>query len=189
MNEGDRELETPQHHRWFGGGVGSAAALAFLACFALGAAAGALSGKGVLAPAVRQPIEFNHAKHVKENGLECSVCHAFFEKEAFSGLPGADVCANCHSEAQGSSPEEARLVRLIQGGAPLDWRPLFRQPPHVFYSHRRHIVVAKIECPACHGSLAESTAPPVRVARLGMRQCIECHQRRGVSTDCTVCHR
>jgi hypothetical protein len=140
-------------------------------------------------PSVRQPIAFNHRKHVEEVGLACSTCHEYYEKEAFSGLPTADACGACHSEPQGKTAEEAALVKLLASGAPLDWKPLFRQPPHVFYSHRRHVVSGKIECGVCHGTIAKSTVPPSSVKRLQMQDCIDCHERRGVSTACTTCHR
>jgi hypothetical protein len=137
----------------------------------------------------QQPIAFNHLKHVEEVDLECDTCHQFYAKETFSGLPRAEVCTQCHEEAQGSSPEEAKLVQLIQGGKPLEWRSLFRQPPHVFFSHRRHAVVAEMQCADCHGTIAKSEAPPTRVKKLRMDDCIVCHELRGASTDCTACHR
>ena len=140
-------------------------------------------------PAVHQPIAFNHQKHVKDNDLGCSTCHEFYEKEAFSGLPTSEICASCHLEPQGKSEEERKLVRLLKAGAPLDWKPLFLQPPHVYYSHRRHVVVAKLECPACHDAIGASSAPPRRVERLRMEDCIGCHEKRGAPTDCTACHR
>jgi hypothetical protein len=174
---------------WLAGGGRSTGVLGFVVCFVLAGAAAFLRNVPVLATPVEQPIAFNHAKHVQELTLECSVCHASFETEAFSGLPGLEVCASCHSEPQGSSKEEAKLVQLVRSGAPLEWRPLFRQPPHVFYSHRRHVVAAKIQCPTCHGSIAETTAPPASVERLRMQQCIDCHRSLGVSTVCTACHR
>ncbi len=142
-----------------------------------------------LRPATGQPIAFNHQKHVKDLDLACPTCHLTVEKEAFSGLPDADVCAFCHAEPQGKSEEEKRLVQFLKTGAPLSWSPLFRQPPHIFYSHRRHVAVAKIECRVCHGTIAATTAPPARVRRLRMSDCISCHQRSGASTDCTACHR
>ncbi len=136
-----------------------------------------------------QPIAFNHRKHVKDLDLACSSCHQFYEKETFSGLPDADVCATCHLEPQGKSREEEKLVKLLKAGATPQWVPLFRQPAHVFYSHRRHVVAAKIECAVCHASIAESTAPPAAVRKLRMQDCLDCHRRSGVSTDCTACHR
>ena len=138
---------------------------------------------------VRQPISFNHRKHVEDNALTCSTCHQFYEKEAFSGLPSAEDCAVCHLEAQGKSAEELKLVRLLKAGAPLDWIPLFRQPPHVYYSHRRHVIAGKLDCGVCHGAIAKSVEPPARVQRLRMQDCIDCHLRKGVSADCTTCHR
>ena len=50
-------------------------------------------GPSFIRPAVQQPIVFNHRKHVKELDLACSSCHLTVEKEAFSGLPDAEVCA------------------------------------------------------------------------------------------------
>ena len=166
-----------------------AAALGFLVfLFAGGAAMIFRSGRAPGGPVV-QPIAFNHKKHVKDLDLACSTCHAYYEKESFSGIPGSDVCISCHAEAQGKSDEEAKLVKLLTSGAPLVWKPLFRQPPHVFYSHRRHVVVAKLDCTACHGAIAETSTPPRRVKRLVMDDCLGCHRQKGVPTDCTACHR
>ncbi len=140
-------------------------------------------------PAVQQPIAFNHQKHVKDNDLACSTCHEYYEKEAFSGLPSSEICSSCHLEPQGKSAEEQKLVRLLKAGAPLDWKPLFLQPPHVYYSHRLHVMTAKIDCPVCHGGIAQTSFPPARVRRLKMADCIDCHEKRGAPTQCTACHR
>lgn len=136
-----------------------------------------------------QPIAFNHRKHVAEQKIECSTCHEHYQTQAFSGLPTVDTCAMCHTEAIGKSAEEKKLVRLIREGKPLVWQSLFRQPAHVFYSHRRHVMQAKLACEQCHGRFADTTSPPVRVARLTMTECVECHTARGVAIDCTTCHR
>jgi Cytochrome c7 and related cytochrome c/Class III cytochrome C family len=172
-----------------GRGRWAAPALGFLIPFAITAAVVALRPYHGPTKPVRQPIAFNHHKHVEEASLTCSTCHQFFETEAFSGLPAADVCAMCHLEPQGKSAEERELVRLLKAGAPLDWKPLFRQPSHVFSSHRRHVVVAKIDCAVCHGDIGKSTEPPSQVRRLVMQDCIDCHRRRGAAAECTTCHR
>lgn len=142
-----------------------------------------------LRPAVRQPISFNHKKHVTELDIGCTTCHVTVETEAFSGLPDADVCAGCHLEPQGKSEEEKRLVEMLKKGTALAWKPLFRQPAHIFYSHRRHVIAAKLQCRVCHGAIADTVAPPVRVRRLAMNDCVSCHRKGHVSTDCTACHR
>ena len=164
-------------------------ALSFLALLVVSGGAEAWRYGHSAGKPVVQPIAFDHKKHVEENQLACSTCHEYFEKETFSGLPGAEICASCHLEPQGKSAEEAKLVQLLQGGEPLEWKPLFRQPPHVFFTHRRHVVVAHLECAVCHGSIAASLVPPGRVQRLHMRDCLECHRRAGATTACTGCHR
>ena len=137
-----------------------------------------------------QPIAFNHRLHTQELELECTACHEFYEEEAFSGLPTADTCSFCHSEdSLGESPEDAKLVKLLATGEPLEWQPLFRQPSHVFYSHRRHVVVAGIECEVCHGDIAMAEVPPTRVETLTMEACLDCHNEHQAETDCTGCHR
>jgi menaquinone reductase, multiheme cytochrome c subunit len=136
-----------------------------------------------------QPVAFNHRKHVRENKIECSVCHAFYETQTFSGLPALDTCATCHTEAIGKSAEEQKVVKLVRDNQPLVWNSLFRQPPHIFYSHRRHVVKANLKCERCHGDIADTVAPPARVVKLRMNDCIACHEARGVAADCTTCHR
>jgi hypothetical protein len=167
----------------------AAAALGFFLLLLLSSGV-MLVGRGIFSsPPTHQPIDFNHRKHVEENGMECVTCHEFFETESFSGLPSAETCSFCHSEAQGDSPEEQKLVRFIQEGRTLDWKPLYRQPPHVFYSHRTHVAVAQLECSTCHGTMGESETPPEYMDPMAMDECIDCHEQRGVATDCTTCHK
>ena len=155
----------------------------------LGAAAIAFATGGLRPRSVDQPIAFNHRKHVIDNQLGCSTCHTSYESETFSGLPDAEICATCHSEAQGKSAEEAKLVQLLKEQRPLTWNSLFRQPSHIFYSHRRHVVKAGIKCERCHGAFALTTSPPRSVTRLKMADCIGCHLENNVSVECTTCHR
>ncbi len=153
----------------------------------LGAGIAVLAGLGAPSPRVHQPIAFDHRLHAKQNGIECSTCHAW--SEAFSGLPAADTCATCHAEPLGGTAEEAKLVTLLRAGGPLAWRPLFAEPRHVFFTHRRHVSIARIDCETCHRGIAEARAPPERVRRLRMQDCVGCHKRSGAPTDCTACHR
>jgi len=164
------------------------AIIAFVVCFVAAGAVGFVTGQ-FRSPSLDQPIAFNHKKHVVDNQLGCSTCHTFYETETFSGLPDADICSTCHSESQGKSAEEAKLVKLLKEGKPLVWNSLFRQPSHIFYSHRRHVVKAQIKCERCHGDFAQTASPPKSVRRLKMADCIACHEERNVPVDCTTCHR
>jgi hypothetical protein len=161
------------------------AASGFVSFFLLSGAA------AILIPSrTEQPIAFNHRKHVVDNEMGCSECHEFYEKETFSGLPSAETCAFCHlDELQGENAEERRLATLLEEGEDLKWEQLFRQPPHVFYSHRRHVGVAQMECTDCHGSIGESETPPKRVKQLTMDDCLDCHEEEEVAAECTTCHR
>ena len=164
------------------------ALLGFVGVAVLAAGGGFVAGGGGLS-FERNSVSFNHRRHAVDNEISCDTCHPFVAEETFSGLPDADVCSTCHAEAIGKSAEEAKLVRLIAEGTPLEWKRLFRQPAHVFYSHRRHVAVAKIDCPVCHQDVGRSESPPTTVRRLSMTDCIECHRSRGVPAHCTTCHR
>jgi len=156
------------------------------------ASAGFAAGRIAFRPseAVEQPIQFNHRKHTTDLGLDCSTCHEYYATGAHSGLPALATCLTCHDPAVTDSRQEARLVELSHEDPPPVFRKLFRLPNHVYYSHRRHVVVAKLPCETCHGGIADTAAPPPRpLVRITMSTCTDCHAERHVSTDCTGCHR
>ncbi len=138
---------------------------------------------------VRQPIAFNHAKHVA-NGIACTDCHSGVETQTRATLPELDTCMNCHQTALTESREEAKLRDAAAAGKPISWQPLTQVPPHVFFSHRRHVAGAKLACGECHGPIEKTTTPPPRALRtLTMNTCLGCHKEKGVDADCNDCHR
>jgi hypothetical protein len=140
--------------------------------------------------AVVQPIQFNHQKHVKDVGMECSACHEYFSEHQHSGLPSLSLCAGCHQQPLTKSPEEAKLIALAASASPPAFRKLFRLPDHAYYSHRRHVGIAKLLCVTCHGAIAETTTPPRHpLVQITMKTCTDCHTRQSVQADCTACHR
>ena len=95
-------------------------------------------------------------------------------------------------------------------GGEIPWRRVWRLPPHVFFSHRSHVVAAGVKCQTCHGPMETLDRPPGRpLKQLAMSDCIGCHEQwrwpdegvargaelarvptaRRVSTDCNACHR
>jgi hypothetical protein len=135
-------------------------------------------------------VAFNHLKHTKDLGLDCQTCHQQVSTGAHAGLPDAATCRLCHEAKQGTSPEAARVTALLAGGDPLRFNKLFRLPPHVYYSHRRHVGIAKLECPNCHGDIAMTQRPPGRpLVGIKMNFCLDCHRAKGQSLDCVSCHR
>jgi hypothetical protein len=156
------------------------------------ATAGFAAGRAVLRPTERvaQPIQFNHQKHVKVVGLECSACHEYYATSEHSGLPSLELCKGCHAEALTESSEEQKLLKLMASDPQPVFLKLFRLPDHARYSHRRHVTAGRLACETCHGAIAETTAPPASpLVRITMDSCTRCHADRGVKTDCTDCHR
>ncbi|UCC72928.1 MAG: cytochrome c3 family protein [Gemmatimonadota bacterium] len=141
-------------------------------------------------PTVPQPVAFNHRKHTEELGLNCEFCHVYVTKRAHAGLPNAQTCTMCHQATQGTSAEAARVTTLLAEGDPLTFNKLFRLESHVFYTHRRHVGIAELECATCHGAIAATERPPARpLVRIDMDFCMDCHREQGQTLDCNACHR
>lgn len=161
-------------------------ALAFVLCFLLTDLLALFIGASRV---VRQPIAFNHAKHM-ENGTVCTDCHAGVQNAAHATLPPLATCMGCHETQLSQSPEEGKLRAIAQTGREVAWAQLTSVPAHVYFSHRRHVQLGRLDCAECHGPVAKSTSPPVAVYRQPtMDNCLECHAKRGVKTDCNDCHR
>jgi hypothetical protein len=172
-----------------GGGVARRGLLYWAVGFVLVAAV-ALPVLASRRPRVEQPVAFNHRKHTEELGLQCDFCHVYVRTGAHAGLPDAETCAMCHEAMEGTTAEAARVRELIAAGDPLRFKKLFRLPSHVFYTHRRHVGIAGLECRNCHGAIAETERPPERpLVKIRMAFCLDCHRQRGQSVDCTACHR
>lgn len=139
---------------------------------------------------VPQPVAFSHKTHAGDLGLGCEFCHKYFRTGAHSGLPDGQTCSFCHSVVVGENEEAARLTELLGRSEPLQFNKLFRLPDYVFYTHRRHVAIGGLECSECHGGIAETERAPERpLVEIKMAFCVDCHEERDVTTDCTACHR
>lgn len=145
-----------------------------------------------------QPINYNHAIHQEEAGMSCEDCHYFREDGTYAGKPKLSACAECHSEPQGETEDEAKLVaEFVEPEKEIPWISYSKQPDNVFFSHAAHVKMAEMECTDCHRSVEGQTkAPPVKINRLTgypneimkMYVCEDCHARENVSNACDVCH-
>ncbi len=137
----------------------------------------------------QQPIRYNHAIHVA-NGLACEDCHVGARTSERATLPGLDTCLGCHREPLTKSTEEEKIRVIERSGQEIAWVQVTRVPRHVYFSHRRHVSLAGLNCSECHGAMEKRTEPPSRPFRpMTMDACIECHQQRKASHDCNDCHR
>lgn len=139
---------------------------------------------------VRQPVAYNHRVHVKQLELACDHCHETSRDGEVAGLPPLSTCAGCHQEANGTSAEEAKVVEAVRAGREIAWARLYEVPRHVYFTHRRHVAVARIACERCHGDMgAQTRPPPAPLVAVSMDGCMDCHRERGASRDCDACHR
>jgi len=163
----------------------------------LGALAAAFLGAAAVASRAGAPgpIRFNHRAHLQAK-VDCTACHLGVMDPSEARLPAIDTCTGCHKDPPGANPGKRTLAQLAAAGEELRWPPSgVRQPDHVFFSHPRHVDVAKLDCTVCHPEVVNASAPP-RTRRLSMRACEECHARHPESAgatrariDCVECHR
>ncbi len=137
---------------------------------------------------LEQPLSFNHQKH-HEQGIECSTCHPFYKEQTFSGMPTLAVCMECHQDSLTQHPNEEKIRQYQKNGQGLPWKRIYQQPDDVFFSHRRHVVLAGMDCQECHGDIGRSEKPPTKPwMKMTMKWCMDCHAKKKVNNDCLACH-
>src|SRR5208282_4827040 len=138
-------------------------------------------------PSVSQPVQFNHAVHVK--ALQCNFCHQYVEKAGFAGIPSVKVCATCHRGKVSGSEEAEKVRAFVKEHREIPWQRIYRVPSYVNFSHRRHVLLGGLQCESCHGNLRVASTPQARPAfAISMNRCMACHEERKVDTDCLTCH-
>jgi hypothetical protein len=138
-----------------------------------------------------QPIIFDHKIHTETAALKCVDCHRFVEKNASAEIPKQEVCQTCHgADPISQSPEEKKLLEYIAEGKEVPWRQIYKVPPHVYFSHRRHVVRGKLECSVCHGDMSAAVVPvSSQAVTISMKNCMNCHREKKITIDCLACHR
>jgi hypothetical protein len=164
---------------------------------ALLAAAGALVLGGA-APAPEQPLRFSHKVHAGDARIGCTSCHIYAERGPVAGVPSMARCQGCHKfvkedkENAQLDQELKALRKVLDEGKAVEWARVHRVPDHVYFTHQRHVVTAKLACKECHGEVEKMEAVR-QVAPLTMGWCLECHQkpqnRTKAPTDCWACHK
>ncbi|MEK6777886.1 MAG: cytochrome c3 family protein [bacterium] len=140
--------------------------------------------------AIEQPIQYNHYKHTQKLEIECVMCHQGVKDGVRATLPSVEICMGCHSEPQTNSPEEEKIRKFASKNEEIPWKRLFEVPNHVFFSHRRHVSVAGLDCTKCHGDMAFRKTPPSKAPmKISMNACLSCHRKLHAKTDCVSCHR
>lgn len=130
-----------------------------------------------------QPIWFSHKVHAGQNEIDCMYCHYAAEDSKSAGIPGTDVCMNCHNVVkngtQTGTDEINKVLDSWKTGMPIEWIRVHNLPDHVFFSHAQHVNAGKRECAECHGPIEEMDRV-AQVEDLSMGWCLDCHRRTEV---------
>jgi hypothetical protein len=131
-----------------------------------------------------QPVKFSHQVHAGQNGTDCIYCHSYAPFSKSAGIPGENVCMNCHLLVRNGSRsgvfEIAKVVGSYENKKPIEWVRIHNLPDHVFFSHAQHVSAGKINCSECHGAVDKMNRM-IQVSDLSMGWCINCHRTREVN--------
>jgi hypothetical protein len=137
-------------------------------------------------PAPEQPLPYSHKTHVGI-GLPCQLCHTNPAPGTLMTFPTTSTCMKCHAALVSDRPAIKKLAEYAESKQPIPWVRVYKVLPGVTWTHRRHLEAA-VQCETCHGAVGDLDAMSETTAVTGMASCISCHQARGVSAACSVCH-
>lgn len=138
-------------------------------------------------PEATQPLEFPHNTHIDKK-IMCEVCHEGVATGPVAGIPGVKTCMICHEAIATDRPRIQQITAMRDKGIDLAWQRVygFSAPDHVKFNHAPHIRV-KVDCATCHGNMAEQTVAERKVDHT-MGFCVNCHNEKKASVDCSTCH-
>jgi hypothetical protein len=137
-----------------------------------------------------QPIQYNHKLHVEEADLTCLDCHQNINTLARASIPNISICGDCHDDTDSENSEERKVAEYVVKGANIPWAQVHKIPDHAYFSHRRHVKLAQIECIDCHGDVTQMERPFIEAfVVMEMEWCMDCHEQLNVTNDCSACHR
>ena len=157
-----------------------------VAVLVLGVFVAAWIGLGQTPTPREQPIPYSHKHHAGTLKLQCTFCHENKEPGELMGIPAAAKCMGCHKSVKTDSPHIQKLAGFNEQKRPVPWVRIYQIPSYVFFSHKAHLA-AGATCAECHGAVAEREVLR-REVPVNMGTCMECHQKRKASNDCTFCH-
>jgi len=134
-----------------------------------------------------QPIPFSHRVHAGVKQINCRFCHPFVDRSQKAGLPSLEKCFFCHKYIIPKHPQLLKEKEHYDRNDPVPWVRIFFVPDYVKFRHQPHIAVAKLQCGACHGSVAAMDR--LLPVNLQMGFCIGCHKKLKAQLDCWLaCH-
>jgi len=146
--------------------------------------------------APEQPFAYNHKIHAGDYKIDCQYCHSTVTYSKKAGIPGTNVCMNCHSSGVlgfrpfANKSDGKRVQKLIgelsnnywsKSKSP-EWTRIHNMPDHVRFSHAPHVKAllkpgaeTKTACIPCHGDVATMDVVAQQES-LNMGFCVNCHR-------------
>jgi hypothetical protein len=121
----------------------------------------------------RQPLPFSHKQHAGTMKLQCKTCHPNPDPGESMTIASPSACIQCHPA-------------FAKNSQPIPWVRVYQIPSYVNFSHRVHLETGNT-CADCHGKVAERDQL-FKEGNISMGGCMQCHQAKKVSIDCTFCH-
>jgi hypothetical protein len=122
-----------------------------------------------------QPIPFSHKQHADDLGINCQYCHYQVTKSTHAGVPGTEICLNCHLNlANKNLLSLSPLMRSAENNTPIPWVRIHETPDFAYFPHAPHIA-AGVGCQTCHGNINEMKVVK-QEKPLSMAWCLECHR-------------
>ena len=121
-----------------------------------------------------QPVQFSHAHHAGELGIDCRYCHTTVERLAYAGIPPTQTCMNCHAQIWRDSSFLEPVRASWRDDRSIDWIKVYDLPGYVYFNHSIHIAKG-VGCESCHGNVTEMNVL-WQNPTLHMEWCLDCHR-------------
>lgn len=121
-----------------------------------------------------QPVEYSHAFHAGQLGMDCRYCHNHVEQSPHANVPPTQTCMNCHSQVATGSAKLLPVRESWATGVPLQWVKVNHIPDYVQFSHAAHVNVG-VGCESCHGRIDQMEVVE-QVSPMSMGWCLDCHR-------------
>jgi hypothetical protein len=123
---------------------------------------------------VPQPVNFSHAHHVGQLGIDCRYCHDSVEDSHFAGIPPTKTCMNCHQQIWTGADLLAPVRESYKNDVPLEWNRVHNVPHYAYFNHSIHVAKG-VGCQSCHGNVDQMNLT-FQSKTLLMEWCINCHR-------------
>jgi hypothetical protein len=122
----------------------------------------------------QQPVNYSHALHAGQLGLDCRYCHSEIEKGAHANIPATETCMACHTTVGIKRESLAPVRESFEKNKPIEWLRVHKLGDFVYFNHSAH-VTRGVGCVSCHGRV-DQMEHVYQAKELSMGWCLDCHR-------------